>query len=473
MADEHHLFPPYAHRGFWNALRPEERREIRRIGREETFPAGAVLMKQRQHADRVVVIHSGLAKICVAKGRTQEIIAFRGAGELIGERATLAVRWRSASVVTVTDVSCVVIPAESFEDFLGGRPALRRELEQQLYDRLGEGRASGWAGRGADAEAALATLIADLHARAGSGDRGGRFTLCLTPGEMAGWAGVREGEIVPILDAWWRAGILGEYRRRLGDLDLRRLVERRGYAVPAASGSVAEWRDLNCSIMFVDIAGSTDPARNDDDHALITRLMYDFLRDAYTESGIPWTAVYREDRGDGALLIVPPPFPTRRIVDPLLAHLATHLRDHNRRAGEPIRLQLRVAIHAGPVTTRMYGVSSGAVNSAARLVEAPALKERVKETGSDLGVICSDHVYQTVITQAPGSVDPRRYERVDVHVKEFTAPAWIHVSESSGAVVAPAPPPATGRTPPAGNAATFNGSVHVEGDLIIGDTERP
>lgn len=277
---------------------------------------------------------------------------------------------------------------------------------------------------------------------------------------------------MPILDAWWRAGILGEYGRRLGGIDLRGLSERTGYAVPAVSGSIAEWRDLNCSVMVADIVGSTDPARNDHDHALITERMYDFLRDAYQESGVPWPAVYREDRGDGALLIVPPPYPTRRIVDPLLARLATHLHAHNRRAGDAIRMRLRVAIDVGPVTSRGNGVSSVAVNTAARLVEATALKERVADTGADLGVICSDQVYRTVIAQRPGDVDPRSYEPVDVEVKKFAATAWMHVVGAAAPVRARPPAPETGKTPSGRHNATFNGDVHISGDLVIGDSRR-
>ena len=39
------------------------------------------------------------------------------------------------------------------------------------------------------------------------------------------------------------------------------------------------------------------------------------LTDAFNDSGIRWRACHREDRGDGALIIVPPNIPTSAVVD--------------------------------------------------------------------------------------------------------------------------------------------------------------
>ena len=50
--------------------------------------------------------------------------------------------------------------------------------------------------------------------------------------------------------------------------------------------------------MFVDIAGFSDPLRNDSDRDVVRAALYEILRGAFEASAVPWAACYREDRGD-------------------------------------------------------------------------------------------------------------------------------------------------------------------------------
>ncbi|MEU8343598.1 hypothetical protein SAMN05443665_104558 [Actinomadura meyerae] len=182
----------------------------------------------------------------------------------------------------------------------------------------------------------------------------------------------------------------------------------------------------NCSIFIVDIAGFSSPTRTDADRDCIRTVMYDLMDQAFTAAGLDLVRLYQEDRGDGALVIVPPTTPTTQVVGPMLAHLAAGLRRHNRRADDATRLQLRVALDVGPVHhDPQDGVHGFAIIRTARMLNARVVKQRVAETGADLAFITSDFVYDSVITPAPGLVDPSRYSRVQVQVKETSLSAWL------------------------------------------------
>ena len=62
-----------------------------------------------------------------------------------------------------------------------------------------------------------------------------------------------------------------------------------------------------------------------------------------------------------------------------MAELAARLRQYNRRASEVVRIQLRVALHVGPVGRDSEGLTGQAVIAAARIVDAPAIKARLAD----------------------------------------------------------------------------------------------
>ena len=186
--------------------------------------------------------------------------------------------------------------------------------------------------------------------------------------------------------------------------------------------------------MFTDVAGFSDPVRTDGDRDVVRAAMYEILRSAFEASGVPWAACYREDRGDGAVIVVPPTISTYRVVDPLMPELADRLRQYNRRASEVVRIQLRVALHAGPVGRDAEGLTGQAVISTARIVDAPVVKARLAAEQADLIFAASDYVYEHVVRSCDGRVDPAAFEHMECQVKEAHVSAWVHLA---GRVVPP------------------------------------
>ncbi|TDC72609.1 hypothetical protein E1285_45110 [Actinomadura sp. 7K507] len=187
------------------------------------------------------------------------------------------------------------------------------------------------------------------------------------------------------------------------------------------------WPGPNCTIVYTDIVGFSAPHRNDVDRLEMRRAMYAVLREAFEESLVPWQACHTEDRGDGALIVVPPEVPTATVVDPMIAALAVRLRRHNQRSSSAVHIQLRVAADVGPVMPDPPGVTGFALIHTARLLDARPLKERLAATGADLGFIASQFVFESVITHGAGYVNPAEYEPISCRVKKLKTEGWIHL----------------------------------------------
>ncbi|XRQ03898.1 Crp/Fnr family transcriptional regulator [Actinomadura welshii] len=316
---------------FWGTLAPEEQQALLELAQAHVYGEGDVLCREGGDAGEVIVILSGRTRVTVDEDSGQRIVAYRGAGELVGERAALMVKDRSATVTAEGDVQALRVGARDFAVFLDGHPRVRAVLERQVY---------------------------------------------------------------------------------------RRQTERTAPVLP-------DWSGGNCTVVVTDITEFSSRARTDADRQYVLEAMYRLLDEAFAASGLDLSDFYQEDRGDGALIVVPPTTPTGAVIDPMLAHLAVALRRYNRRAAEATRMQLRAALHVGPVQRGPKGVSGISLITARRMVDAPAVKKRVAETGADLAFVTSDFVFDTVITSAPGFVDPGRYARVRVRLKETSLSAWL------------------------------------------------
>ncbi|HEX3957555.1 MAG TPA: cyclic nucleotide-binding domain-containing protein [Trebonia sp.] len=121
---------------FWATLTPIQQQVFTQSAIERTFAAGATLMEEGETGDHVVVIFVGRTKICVWEGGTEQIIAKRGPGELVGERAALRVSVRSATVVALEQVEALVMTTADFASFLSRYPDVVSVVEDQIYERL-------------------------------------------------------------------------------------------------------------------------------------------------------------------------------------------------------------------------------------------------------------------------------------------------------------------------------------------------
>ena len=154
--------------------------------------------------------------------------------------------------------------------------------------------------------------------------------------------------------------------------------------VDAVLAALPEYPDIH-TIIGVDMSGFGTREEQVQDH--LRAALYGRLEKAFRYAGVPWPEQeWREDRGDGALLIVP--FNAAApIIDRLVPHLHAGLRGHNKLSSEEAQITLRMAVHAGTVRRDSYGLSGKAMVEVYRLLDAPAFKDAVSSYRAVLGKI--------------------------------------------------------------------------------------
>ncbi|TYK46915.1 cyclic nucleotide-binding domain-containing protein [Actinomadura decatromicini] len=457
------LTPPL--QGFWGALTETEQDALLAIAQEVVYPVGTILWAEGQAADQAVVIQAGSVRVSVNRDGHERIIAFRRPGDIIGERAALLMRRRSATIVAMGTVRGLRMTTLPFAAYLSDHPRVVDVLERELYDRLTE--QSGQR-RTAPPPYGPAAQYGYGGPRNGSGMQYAPGTLhgyetaagyTVQPGYagQGGYAGQNSQEssyaAQPEAEHDGAANLYGQqhaYATVPMALPPTHQNGQGAHLVPASSIPYEDedddedkatqpmvltpspqagpsWTGRNCTIAYTDIAGFSQSHRNDRDRLDMRRAMYTLLREAFEEAGVPWGVCHLEDRGDGALIVVPPEVPTAAVVDAVIASLARRLRRHNEKASAPVRFQLRVAVHVGPVMPDPPGVSGWALIRTARLLDARPLKDRLAASGADLGFIASTFVYESVIAHGPGYVNPAEYEPISCRVKKLKTEGWIHL----------------------------------------------
>lgn len=182
-----------------------------------------------------------------------------------------------------------------------------------------------------------------------------------------------------------------------------------------------------CTLFAVDIAGFTSPGRDDEIRLYLHEELYEVLEKAFDGSGIPWARCFHEDRGDGALIVVPPGVACKGIIDPLPERLRGLIRRHNHVSCQAAGIQLRAAAHIGPVEHDGHGFVGSDINLLFRMLEAPPLKRALAGSGAELALIVSDDVYRRLVCRCPSLISPEAFQRVKFQVKRDRACGWTYL----------------------------------------------
>ncbi len=182
-----------------------------------------------------------------------------------------------------------------------------------------------------------------------------------------------------------------------------------------------------CAVVAVNIVGFTRQDRDDDIRLYLHGKLYEFLEKAVNGSGIPWAACFCEDRGDGALIVIPPEIPVKGLIGPLLGKLRYLTRRHNHVSVAAAHMRLRAAVHIGPIEHDGHGFIGDDVDLAFRMLESRPLKNLLAKSGAELGLIVSDYVYSSLICRFPVLIDPDAFRTVRFQTKNTRARAWIHL----------------------------------------------
>ena len=182
-------------------------------------------------------------------------------------------------------------------------------------------------------------------------------------------------------------------------------------------------------MLAVDLAGYTRPERDDDIRRYLHEELYRVLEQAFDVSGVPWAGCFVEDRGDGALVVMPSEIAAKPLISPLPNQVHSLIRRHNHVSREAARIQLRMAVHLGPVEHDGHGFVGSDVNFLFRMLEARQLRRALAD--ADLAVAISEYVYNMIVCRYPSLLSPNAFQPVRFQVKGTRARAWIYVPASA------------------------------------------
>ncbi|WP_051580612.1 hypothetical protein [Pseudonocardia acaciae] len=192
---------------------------------------------------------------------------------------------------------------------------------------------------------------------------------------------------------------------------------------------------LSRTVISFDVVGSSAGDRHRQVHLdrtldEVTKKAIDKVRDPQ----YPIAGAYRRTDGDSLTMVVDKNVAISWIIsDFVLRELVIALGEANRRVKESYRLRVRVAIDHGETVLHEPHVAGDAVICAARLRDAPPLREAMKDrTEADLGLIVSDRIYNDVVVHGERGLMTTPFEAVQVSVKDFTDQGWIHLPVGQG-----------------------------------------
>jgi hypothetical protein len=198
-------------------------------------------------------------------------------------------------------------------------------------------------------------------------------------------------------------------------------------------------RRQRSTLFAVDIVGFTAAWRDSEAQFFLRRTLYEAMNRAFDDAQLVWDTCYHQDRGDGMLIIIPPPLPSAPVIDSLVNHLRSALLRRNQLSHRAARIQLRVAVHCGEVQHDDHGLSGVALQHVFRLLDAPVLKQTLTRSREDIALIVSDHFRENVIQREPVLAPPGTFQAVTVAVKETRTRAWLHLAQEPTSVSWPQP----------------------------------
>lgn len=178
------------------------------------------------------------------------------------------------------------------------------------------------------------------------------------------------------------------------------------------------------TIITVDIEGFGNPSRTMP-HQLGSRAgLYKVVQEAFAAAGVPWDRCRTEDRGDAVFILVPPDIPKAPLVEVVPEALTHAVRAHNHKSPQQQRVRLRMAVHAGEVAHDDHGVTSTAVTTIFRLLDAPPFKQALATSPGVVALVVSRWVFDEVVRHS-SVLDPSTFRPITVAVKETHDTAWI------------------------------------------------
>ena len=169
--------------------------------------ADEVLFLAGDAGDGCYRVEDGLLKVTmVSRSGSERILAFLGAGAIVGELSIIDGLPRSASVVAVRDSTLSFLSRAAFEDFARDHPEIYKSLVTLLATRLREADAALAAGSFLPLRGRVACTLLELAQDFGQDVGAGRIVIRQKIGQsdLAAMAGIARENVSRILNDWKR-----------------------------------------------------------------------------------------------------------------------------------------------------------------------------------------------------------------------------------------------------------------------------
>lgn len=223
---------PPAAREFWDHLTSDEANDLAQAGRRRDFRRGAVLFREAERSDSVMVLRSGRVKVSVdtANG-TEVVLAVRGPGTILGELSAIDRQPRSATVTAIESVSAFALTLEEFETYLRGHGRVAVLLMRTLVGKLRDADRKRIEFGAHDTTGRVAARLVEMAERFGQPNADGiRIALPFSQDELAGWIGASREAVSKALGTLRSAGTIRTSRMSVVVLDLDALRRRSAWS---------------------------------------------------------------------------------------------------------------------------------------------------------------------------------------------------------------------------------------------------
>lgn len=243
---------------------------------------------------------------------------------------------------------------------------------------------------------------------------------------------------------------------------------------------VAVPEPLNRTILLLDVERFS--TRDDVVQAVLRRTLGTVVDETLAAADVEPRQQYREDRGDGLIVLISGDVPKTALLRALLSSTPELLHSYNRLAAPGARLRLRMVLSAGEVADdRRPGVAGGLVghdlNQAFRLLDAQSLRTALAQRTTEASVLCvSQGIYEGIVRHGHTGVRPESFHHVRFDTKDGELTAWLH---GAGASAQPPEPvdarhggsqqQAPAQPGAAGAVFHFHGAPEVHGSVVGGD----
>ncbi|MFP3900188.1 MAG: Crp/Fnr family transcriptional regulator [Acidimicrobiia bacterium] len=208
-------------RSFAEALDAGALASLRAAGVRRTWPAGAVLFREGDRPDRVLILESGTVKcVTTSAGGVERILALRTAGDVLGELGVADRGPRSATAIAATPVEALAITADRFRAFLTEHPAATLELLTIAIGRLRDADRQRAEFGSTETTTRLARALAELARTHGRPVQAGVRLELLSQEDLAALCGSSREAVSRALGALRSAGLVATGRRAVTILDL-------------------------------------------------------------------------------------------------------------------------------------------------------------------------------------------------------------------------------------------------------------